>query len=220
MKRRIYEGTPGDVYAEHGGLFASRKFPLQRLENSITVRILEGDFAPLVRQALGAAIRVRDAELVDALLSDTALEIIAGETGVELLCDAIDAHSAEMIQLLLRHGADPNAMTSNQWYAWNATLRAAARGEVEIVQVLVEGGGDPDIQDWEGRTPLSYAAEGGHVGVVRLLLGYGVDVFSRDAVRGWRALDWAVQEGMTGVVEILEPLTEGGLVSLLEDSTV
>jgi hypothetical protein len=59
-------------------------------------------------------------------------------------------------------------------------------------------------------------AEEGHVSVARLLLGHGVNVFSRDAVRGSKALDWAVQGAMTGVVKILEHLMEGGFISLLE----
>ncbi|CEN60935.1 hypothetical protein ASPCAL07606 [Aspergillus calidoustus] len=193
MRRRIDDGALDNLYTEQGWPlgwpFASREFQRQRLENSITVRILEGDFSPLVRQALRPAVRARDTPLVEELLSDIAPEIMAGEMGAELLCNALDVGSADMVRLVLRHGADPNAMMSNQFFTWNALIRAASRGKVEIVQVLVEGGADPDIRDRGGRTPLSFAAEGGHVDMVRLLLRYAVDVFSRDTMCGWTALD-------------------------------
>ncbi|KAL4883890.1 ankyrin repeat-containing domain protein [Aspergillus karnatakaensis] len=186
-----------------------RERRLRRLESSVAARVLQGDVSPL----LSAAIRDDDTDSVDALLSDLVPGVLAGDVGAELLEDAFGARSVEMIRLLLRHGADPNLMRSNELRTWNTTLQAAVFGEVETVRALVkEGGGDPDVRDHEGRTPLSYAAERNHVEVVRLLVGYGVDVGLRDSVRGWRALDWAVQWKKTRVAEMLEPLTEGGLV--------
>ncbi|KAH6603173.1 purine and uridine phosphorylase [Trichoderma cornu-damae] len=44
-----------------------------------------------------------------------------------------------------------------------------------IIRALVQHGHDPNVQDHVGRTPLSFAAEEGHVGVVMALLYYGAN---------------------------------------------
>jgi len=60
-----------------------------------------------------------------------------------------------------------------------------------------------DLKDEDGRTPLSWAAEEGHEGVVRLLLERDdVDVNSKDE-RDRTPLSWAAAEGQEGVVRLL-----------------
>ena len=57
-----------------------------------------------------------------------------------------------------------------------------------------ETGGDLDVQDSNGRSPLSLAAERGHMETAVLLLEKGASVATKDA-RGWTALHWACNKG-------------------------
>ena len=53
-------------------------------------------------------------------------------------------------------------------------LSAAQKGHAAVVKLLLETGkANPDLTDWSGRTPLSWAAENGHEVVVKLLLETG-----------------------------------------------
>ncbi|KAI9368541.1 ankyrin repeat-containing domain protein [Aspergillus egyptiacus] len=141
------------------------------------------------------------------------------DPGALLLC-AVRAQSVELMNLLLRHGADPNVATNR---GNNATLWAAEMGYTDIVEALVDGGAEPDFRNRTGRTPLSLAAEKGHIETVHLLLGYGVDVSLRDSLRDWRPLEWAIygqqnpgygeklfDKKKDEVVKVLQPITEGG----------
>jgi len=47
--------------------------------------------------------------------------------------------------------------------------RAAENGDMEVVQLLLENGAQPDLKDACGQTPLSRALHGGKTDVIRLL---------------------------------------------------
>ncbi|KAI9666582.1 MAG: hypothetical protein M1821_004518 [Bathelium mastoideum] len=56
----------------------------------------------------------------------------------------------------------------------------------------------------DGRTPLSWAAECGHQGIVQLLLEMSqVDVDSKDTEEGRTPLSWATENGHEGIVQLL-----------------
>jgi hypothetical protein len=84
--------------------------------------------------------------------------------------------------------------------------RAASAGDLAEVERLV--GHDPGLLDAKrgGWTPLMYASEEGHVGVVRWLLDKGAAVNERHP-RGWTAL-WLASYGHLPVVNLL--LERGG----------
>jgi FOG: Ankyrin repeat len=62
---------------------------------------------------------------------------------------------------------------------------------------------DPDLQDKEGRTPLSWAAEYGHTEVVKTLLSDGRVDPDRQDNNGQTPLSWAARKGHTEVVKCL-----------------
>ncbi|KAI9782352.1 MAG: hypothetical protein M1839_005225 [Geoglossum umbratile] len=80
---------------------------------------------------------------------------------------------------------------------------AAYFGLVGIIIGLLKKGYSPDLQDSYGRTPLSWAAQGRHEAVIKLLLAAGeVDVDSKDSC-GKTPLSWAAGGGHEAVVKLL-----------------
>ena len=67
---------------------------------------------------------------------------------------------------------------------------AAQNGYLEIVELLLEHGANPNVQDNDGRTPLHYAVENCHVDVARVLLDHGADPTIRDN-EGMTPLDYS-----------------------------
>ena len=106
------------------------------------------------------------------------------------LITATLAGDTEMVQSLLRAGADPNLT-----YHSNTALTYAARdGFTDIAHLLIEQGSDINWIDSEGVTPLILAAFKGHGEIAELLLAQGADVTVKDQ---WNrtALDYALRRG-------------------------
>ena len=80
-------------------------------------------------------------------------------------------------------------------------LREQDPNSVDLVNKV-----DIDSKDTtHGRTPLSWAAMGGHEAVVKLLLETGkVDVDSKDTTYGRTPLSWAAERGHEAVVKLLQ----------------
>ena len=57
---------------------------------------------------------------------------------------------------------------------------AAQDGDIQEVSQLLRDGYQPNVFDELGKTPLHYAAERGHLDVMRLLLASGADVNAHD----------------------------------------
>jgi ankyrin repeat protein len=76
-------------------------------------------------------------------------------------------------------------------------------GHKAVVKMLLETGeADMDSKDYDGQTPLSWAAEKGHEAVVKLLLERGAQIESID--KYYRTpLSWAAENGHEAVVKLL-----------------
>jgi ankyrin repeat protein len=111
---------------------------------------------------------------------------------------------AEVVELLLEHHADINAVAKNQTFAPHATPlhSAVARGDARIAALLLNAGAAADARAQGGRTPLHAAAAAGNEEIVKLLLHHGASPRSR-ADDGSTPEALAVKQGHHAVAALL-----------------
>jgi len=102
----------------------------------------------------------------------------------------------EVIKLLLRYGANVNAIGSQGWTALHV---ASANGYPPATQVLLDHCADPNVQDDYGETPLHCALENGHLGISLSLIKHTGDQDIRDD-RNMTPLHLASERGYLEVV--------------------
>jgi len=89
------------------------------------------------------------------------------------LYDAVRKGDVAGVTSALDHGADVNAKFR---YGTTALFKAAERGNAEITKILLDHGADVKVKDtFYGATAMSWAIDGKHVQVVRLLAEKATD---------------------------------------------
>lgn len=112
------------------------------------------------------------------LLSMGADPNIRGRKGATAVWYAALSGRAEIVQLLVEHGADLNVQEE---VAHSSPLDSAASlGHIDVVEVLLEGGADVAITSPTG-TPLHSAAFAQRADIAALLLRHGAKVNAVDA---------------------------------------
>ena len=124
--------------------------------------------------------------------------------GRTLLHSAAGAGSLSTVELLLRLGADPNALDGGKHTPLYCTGNECAGMEsAEVVGALVRGGAQVDANDGvTGATPLHMAARRGNAVVAKALLDCGADLNARDR-RGDTPLQRAINCKKAHVAELL-----------------
>jgi outer membrane protein assembly factor BamB len=111
----------------------------------------------------------------------------------------------------------PTAITEELW-------NAARAGDVARVTKALEGGADIQGKTRYGATALTFAADKGHLEVVKLLLDRGADPNAQDTFYRMRALDMALMNNHNGVAALLlERGSKGAgaaLMSAVQDGNV
>lgn len=109
------------------------------------------------------------------------------------------ARDARSMKALLAFGLEPNHANGE---GTTTLMNAAARGDPEVVQLLLAAGAKIAPQDRWGMTALHHAARGGNAETVAALIAAGADVDARDR-SGEAPLDQARANGADEVVSLL-----------------
>src|SRR5688500_218711 len=103
------------------------------------------------------------------------------------LYEAVRKGDAAAVTSLLDRGADVNAKFR---YGATALFKAAERGNVEIATILIDRGADVKVKDtFYNATAITWALDGNHLNVVRLLLQKGAEGVDDVLMRGIRGSD-------------------------------
>jgi ankyrin repeat protein len=81
-------------------------------------------------------------------------------------------------------------------------LAAARKGDAKRVSDLLDKGVDVNAKTDYGATALSFAAEKGHLEVVKVLLKHKADVNAKDTFYQSKPLTWAVYRGHVEVIKV------------------
>jgi ankyrin repeat protein len=112
-------------------------------------------------------------EAIRNLLSNDADLINARDTdgSTPLHCAAWKGQR-EVIELLLKAGADVNAHNSNDHWGTTALHAAAHANQAAIAQLLIDHGADINAKDLSGKTPMHHTTFHKARAVARLLQKY------------------------------------------------
>ncbi len=174
-------------------------------------------FAGHHRNALDVAAKMENkTKLIDIIVEKVGVNTPIDKHGNTLLILAAD--DVEVIELLLKHGADINYKNNK---GLSVFTLAIYNHSMDIVSLLLKHTAYTDLN------PLDYGSTGhwmlsaaydGHTEVVKLLLKLGVDL----TVHNWRAetaLTVAAEEGQTEIVELLLEHGANPLLRVWIDST-
>ena len=112
-----------------------------------------GRSLPEMNPPRGAPLPVPASEIMNLLLARGADANLAGRDGDTAL---MDANTPAKIKLLVAHGAQLNARDEE---GRTALMHAIDRGEVDVVEALLQAGADASIADAKGATALMRALE-------------------------------------------------------------
>ncbi len=116
---------------------------------------------------------------------------VPSQMGATPLVYAVNANQKDMVTLLLKDRADPNAPFDStgafpvpQGKNFTPLLIATHRGFADVVDLLLASGADPNLKDANGYSPLFASLTTDSANALRLvtaLLDHGADVNTRDA---------------------------------------
>jgi ankyrin repeat protein len=174
------------------------------LKQKINVNVPQSDGAT----ALHWAVHWDDVALADLLIRAGASVSAANDLGVTSLALACGNGNPQMVEVLLRAGANANAVATGE----PVLMTAARSGSVEVVRALIARGADVNAKDSSrGQTALMWAVAHRHAEVVRVLIDHGAVVHARSRVD-----DLVVQRGSRygGVVSRERAVSERAVVAV------
>ena len=118
----------------------------------------------------------------------------------------------EALQVIIDHGADVNAKNKLNH---TALMLASGNGNVDVMNMLIKTGADPDIEDANGNTWLHYAMYGDfNKEVLKVIIDYGADVNAKNK-ENITALMLGSKTGNTDGINVL--LQAGANQAIVDD---
>ncbi|KAH0438556.1 nacht and ankyrin domain protein [Colletotrichum camelliae] len=147
----------------------------------LTILELCGSHVSLDSDSLTDAINTDEDCLIEIIL-DT-IGTLTDETGISPLHAAAASGKRNLVQSLQDRGA---SLTAERLDFDEALVNASAKGNIEVVSLLLELGADPNQQydvtsegqNWTYSSALHAASQAGHVEITQLLLQSGADATS------------------------------------------
>ncbi len=109
-------------------------------------------------------------DLCDYLIKNGAHVEARDNSGRTALIYAATGPFAPTVKLLLLNGANANSVDHGEKFT--ALMNAAAEGQMEVVQILLQHGADKNLQDVDGDTAESFALQNNHLDVSNFLKNY------------------------------------------------
>lgn len=114
--------------------------------------------------------------------------------------EAVRNGHAEVVRALVAAGADPDERSN-----FSTTLMLAAEGgSPDVIRALIDGGADVHSMQAIRQNALMTAAEKGKQDAARVLIELGIDVNARDSHWNRSALDRAIENRDTAMIELLK----------------
>ena len=104
------------------------------------------------------------------------------------ISSAAENAGVEIVKMLLEAGADPNGKSGSEPALW----RAALRGNIEMMELLISNGADMDAGNGGGESPMANAAQIDHFKAVLYLLEKGASPFIAD-YQGYTVGTWVLE---------------------------
>jgi uncharacterized protein len=155
------------------------KQALEMIQSGADVNQAQGDGST----ALLWAVNRQDYDVAKALLAKKANPNALNEFGAMPLTEAARLNDDMLVKMLLRADAKVDSANPDDE---SALMLAVKNGNLPMVETLVNAGANVNrIEKFHNQTPLIYAAAGGHLAIVKLLLSKGADVKPRSLYTDW-----------------------------------
>ncbi|HPF99229.1 MAG TPA: ankyrin repeat domain-containing protein [Kiritimatiellia bacterium] len=159
-----------------------------------------GDGATPLLLAIDSKIRDRSLNVVNFLLDQKVDVNLAYRNGVTPLHGAVSKGWDDVVERMLKMGADVSAVDGRYQTALHL---AAAAGNDRIAEALLKSGADVNARDDKANTPLHLAAKTGRRSLCELLLRYGAKANTTNK-DGKMPFDVAREAGRQDVIFLLQ----------------
>lgn len=178
------------------------------------------DAEEIVRGAMRWIVDLGEHRALEILAHERPLQVreVVGEQGEQFLHRAVTAGDARLAGRLIDLGAEIDARRERD--GATPLMVAASRGDVALVNLLLERGAEADALDKEGESALLEAARKGHRQVVRALLASGASADVNDRF-GLTSLMMAARSGDVEMIrDLLAAGADPSLVDLHEQTAL
>ncbi len=158
----------------------------------------------IIRIIMEACIQSQRGDFLENFLNKYSIKIEDVSTKVfSPLHRAVIMGHTDIVEILLKHGANPNGLTPGNTRILHIAIRCK---KYDIIECLMKYGADPNLPDSNGNYPIHIAVRTNDPNIIRILAKYGArfDVYDRD---GFRPIHIAAS---TGSIEVISALIESG----------